>query len=423
MMQFFVIPGLGDPAVQQALLAVLIVAAAFALGQFVSRLLTPAISRHWQTADDSSGQQRGSPIAAIIRLAVTFVILVAATAVRIEAIAAQLILAIGTGAAAALLVHRLAQYAGTSAEIAALLGLLAFGGTMVGVLRGLEPVLEGLNAAGLSVGSRRVTLLGVINGAIVIGLLFAGTRLAIRLSARSIDQTGGLDHYQRVLVQKLVAVVLVVTAILMGVDLLGIDLTALAVFSGAFGLAVGFGLQKTFGNLLSGLILLMDRSVKPGDVIVVGDTFGWVKKIGVRAVSVITRDGKEHLIPNELLMTERVENWSYSSRDVRIRIPLTIAYDSDPERAEALMIQSATECDRVLKVPTPNVWLRSFGERGLEYDILVWISDPEQGVGNVQSDILRRIWFLFQQNQIVVPVPQREVRMTSTSADNDLRKV
>ncbi len=166
----------------------------------------------------------------------------------------------------------------------------------------------------------------------------------------------------------------------------------------------------------------MDRSVKPGDVIVVGDTFGWVKKIGVRAVSVITRDGKEHLIPNELLMTERVENWSYSSRDVRIRIPLTVAYDSDLERAETLMIQSATECDRVLKAPSPNVWLRNFGERGLEYDILVWISDPEQGVGNVQSDILRRVWFLFQQNQIIVPVPQRDVRVRSSSVDNDLRE-
>ncbi|RYD92577.1 MAG: mechanosensitive ion channel [Sphingomonadales bacterium] len=420
-MQFFVIPSLGDPAVQHALLAALIVASAFAIGQFVSRLLTSAILRRWPPAT-ASGEQRGSPIAAIIRLAVALVILVAATAVRPEAIAGQLILAIGTSTAVALLVHRLARYAGAAATIAALLGLIAFGGTMVGVLRGLEPVLEGLNAAGLSVGSRRVTLLGVLNGVIVIGLLFAGTRLAIRLSARSIDQAGGLDHYQRVLVQKLVAVVLVITAALMGIDLLGIDLTALAVFSGAFGLAVGFGLQKTFGNLLSGLILLMDRSVKPGDVIVVGDTFGWVKKIGVRAVSVITRDGKEHLIPNELLMTERVENWSYSSRDVRIRIPLTIAYDSDLERAETLMIQSATECDRVLKAPAPNVWLRNFGERGLEYDILVWISDPEQGVGNVQSDILRRVWFLFQKNQIIVPVPQRDVRMASSSVDNNLRE-
>jgi small-conductance mechanosensitive channel len=164
---------------------------------------------------------------------------------------------------------------------------------------------------------------------------------------------------------------------------------------------------------LSGLILLMDRSVKPGDVIVVGDTFGWVNKIGVRAVSVITRDGKEHLIPNELLMTERVENWSYSNRDVRIRIALGVAYDSDLELAERLMIQAATECSRVLTSPSPNVWLRSFGERGVEYDVLVWISDPEQGVGNVQSDILGRIWRLFREHGIRLPLPQRDIHIKS----------
>jgi small-conductance mechanosensitive channel len=294
-------------------------------------------------------------------------------------------------------------------------------GVMAAVLRGLAPLLEGLNAASLAVGSRRITLLGILNGALVIALLFVGTRVGIRLIGRSIDRADGLDTYQRVLIQKLIAVTFVVVAILMGIDLLGIDLTALAVFSGAFGLAVGFGLQKTFGNLLSGLILLMDRSVKPGDVIVVGDTFGWVNKIGVRAVSVITRDGKEHLIPNELLMTERVENWSYSSRDVRIRIPLGVAYDADLELAERLMIEAASSATRVLSAPAPNVWLRNFGERWVEYDILVWIRDPEQGVGNVQSDILGRVWRLFRDNGIAIPLPQREIKITSwPKSDNEI---
>jgi len=417
-MEFFVLPSLGDPAVQQVVLASVIVVGAFALAQLVSRIVTPVVMGRWAARDGGGGREPAFPISATMRLAVALVILVAASALRFSEVAAQLILAVATGMAAGLLVHRFARYAGAAAASATLLGLITFAGAVIGTLRGLEPVLEGLNAAGLSIGSRRITLLGVLNGAIVIALLFLGTRLAIRLTGRSIDRASGLDHYQRVLIQKLVAVTLVITALLMGVDLLGIDLTALAVFSGAFGLAVGFGLQKTFGNLLSGLILLMDRSVKPGDVIVVGDTFGWVKKIGVRAVSVITRDGKEHLIPNELLMTERVENWSYSSRDVRVRIPLVVSYESDPELAEALMIQAATESTRVLVTPAPNVWLRNFGERGFEYDILVWISDPEQGVGNVQSEILRRVWVLFRENRIIVPVPQREVRLTSRPADD-----
>lgn len=412
-MEFFVLPSLGDHAIQQALLAGVIAVAAFAIGQLLASRLGPAIIARWPQQGPGGTGQGTPPLCAIIRSLVALVLLVAATALHLEELVAQLILAVATGIAAGLLVRRLARSAGATASVAILLGLFAFIGTVTGVLRGLEPLLEGLNAASLSVGARRITLLGVLNGALVIALLFVGTRLAIRLIGRSIDQAGGLDHYQRVLIQKLVAVTFVIVAVLMGIDLLGIDLTALAVFSGAFGLAVGFGLQKTFGNLLSGLILLMDRSVKPGDVIVVGDTFGWVNKIGVRAVSVITRDGKEHLIPNELLMTERVENWSYSNRDVRIRIPLGVGYDSDLEVAERLMIQAATESPRVLSAPAPNVWLRSFGERWVEYDILVWIQDPEQGVGNVQSDILGRIWRLFRDNGITIPPPRRDVHIKS----------
>ncbi|HWT13874.1 MAG TPA: mechanosensitive ion channel domain-containing protein, partial [Allosphingosinicella sp.] len=182
-------------------------------------------------------------------------------------------------------------------------------------------------------------------------------------------------------------------------------------FSGALGLAVGFGLQKTVGNLFAGIILLMDRSIKPGDVIVVGDSFGSVSKIGVRAVSVITRDGKEHLIPNEDLMTREVENWSYSNTNVRVHIPVGVAYDCDLPLAQQLMIQAASESERVLKAPRPSVWLRAFGDNAVEHDIMVWIADPEAGVGNVQSEILNRLWQLFRENGIDIPFPQRDIRV------------
>jgi small-conductance mechanosensitive channel len=213
------------------------------------------------------------------------------------------------------------------------------------------------------------------------------------------------------LAQKLSAVALIVIAFFLAVDLAGIDLTAFAVFSGAFGLAIGFGLQKTFGNLIAGIILLMDRSIKPGDVIVVGDSFGHVNKIGVRAVSVVTRDGKEHLIPNENLMTQEVENWSYSSPNVRVHIPVGVAYDCDLALVQKLMVEAAIEPKRVLKTPPPNVWLRAFGENAVQFEILVWIADPEAGVGNVQSEILNRLWVLFQENRISLPFPQRDIHI------------
>jgi small-conductance mechanosensitive channel len=289
------------------------------------------------------------------------------------------------------------------------LAAVAFVLTLAAALGGVGALTTGLDATALHVGRRRISLLNVVNFLLVGAILFAATRIANRIMTHAVGRLSALDLSQRALFQKLGSLAVVVVAILFGVDILGIDLTTLTVFSGALGLAVGFGLQKTFGNLIAGLILLMDKSVKPGDVIAVGDTFGAINKIGVRAVSVITRDGKEHLIPNEQLMTQAVENWSFSNRDVRIHIPVVISYDSDLNLAQKLMIQAAKASHRVLPKPEPTVWLLAFGERGLEHDIMVWILDPEQGVGNVQSDILNRLWDLFQTHGIGLPYPQRDI--------------
>jgi small-conductance mechanosensitive channel len=207
---------------------------------------------------------------------------------------------------------------------------------------------------GIQIGQRRFSLLSALTIGVTVLLLFAGVRLANKLLSHSIGSARGFDPTQKLLVQKLAGIAVVVLAFFIGVDLLEIDLTAFTVFSGAFGLAIGFGLQKTIGNLIAGIILLMDRSIKPGDVIVVGDSFGWVNKIGVRAVSVITRDGKEHLIPNENLMTQEVENWSYTDRNVRVRIPVRVAYDCDLKRAQELMLRAAAESPRVLTPARSN---------------------------------------------------------------------
>ncbi|GAA0311750.1 mechanosensitive ion channel [Sphingomonas oligophenolica] len=276
---------------------------------------------------------------------------------------------------------------------------------------GLAPISETLERIGFDIGKRRFSLLSLITIVVTAIALYAGVRLINRLTAHWIAASRGLDATQKLLAQKLAAILVVVVAFFFGIDLLNIDLTAFAVFSGAFGLAVGFGLQKTVGNLIAGIILLMDRSIKPGDVIVVGESFGWVNRIGVRAVSVLTRDGKEHLIPNENLMTNEVENWSYTDRNVRVRIPLAVGYDSDLKLAQELMLRAATDSPRVLDSPKPNVWLTAFGGSGVEHEILAWISDPEGGVGSVRSDVLNRVWWLFKEHGIEIPFPQREVHI------------
>ncbi|MDR6145085.1 small-conductance mechanosensitive channel [Sphingomonas sp. SORGH_AS870] len=278
---------------------------------------------------------------------------------------------------------------------------------------GLEPVTRLAEQIGFTVGSRRFSVMLLVTMLVTVVAILALTRAVTRITEQWIGHARGLDPTQKLLAQKLASIGIVVIAFFFAIDLLEIDLTSLALFSGGFGLAIGFGLQKTIGNLIAGIILLMDRSIKPGDVIALQNEIGWVNKIGVRAVSIITRDGKEHLIPNENLMTQEVENWSYSDRNVRVRIPVSIAYDNDLKLAQELMLRAACESPRVLKSPKPTVWLMSFGDHALQHEILAWISDPESGVGNVRSDVLNRLWFLFKEHGIGLPYPQRDIHIRS----------
>ncbi|MCM8556252.1 mechanosensitive ion channel family protein [Sphingomicrobium sediminis] len=270
-------------------------------------------------------------------------------------------------------------------------------------------LFEDLDQIAIAVGSYRLSLLDILTILVTVIILFVVARMALWGIKRLIRRAKRFDPAQSLLAEKLATIAVIAVAFFIGIDLVGFDLSTLAVFSGALGLAVGFGLQKTFGNLIAGIILLMDRSVKPGDVIVVGDTFGAISKIGTRAVSVITRDGKEHLIPNELLMTEPVENWSYSSRNVRVQIPVGVSYSSDLELVEQILIECTTACDRVLKSPKPNVWLKEFGDNSVNFEIQAWIMDPESGVGNVRSAVLKAIWWRFKEENIEIPFPQRDV--------------
>lgn len=332
---------------------------------------------------------------------------------------ADLLLAAGLAISVASLGYQSARALGISSGPALVIAVAVFFILLASRLGGLSPLIAGLDRANIAVGARRISLLDVVNGAALSLALFVAARALLAVVVRWIGESRLLDAAQRVLFQKLSQLAVVTVAVFVGIDLLGIDLTALAVFSGAFGLAIGFGLQKTFGNLISGLILLMDRSIKPGDVIAVGDTFGWVNKIGVRAVSVLTRDGKEHLIPNERLMTEEVENWSYSSRDVRIHVGFRVSYDCDLRLAQRLAEQAATISTRVLDSPKPVCWINEFGDNGVEFDLRIWIDSPEAGVANVTSDVLFAIWDLFQEHGVTMPLPQREIRIRSSAKQDD----
>ncbi len=296
---------------------------------------------------------------------------------------------------------------------------------MDGLPEGVLRTIEALKAIGIDVGSYRLSLYGLFSTIVVAVLLYLAVRIILRSIKWLLRRNTQIDATQRLLAEKLIAIALFVFALLFGIDLLGIDLTALAVFSGAAGLAIGFGLQKTVGNLIAGIILLMDRSIKPGDIIVVGDgssmggsalpngvpNVGRVAKIGVRAVNVITRDGKKHLIPNELLMTQPVENWSYASPEVRVRMRVPVGYGCDLRLAQRLIVETAMTNPRILNEPEPAVWITAFGERAVEHELRYWISDPEAGLGNIQGEVFLGIWDRFKEAGIAIPYPRQDVRI------------
>jgi small-conductance mechanosensitive channel len=221
----------------------------------------------------------------------------------------------------------------------------------------------------------------------------------------------GLTPAVQILLYRLGSIFLFSACVVIVLHYLEIDFTVFALFSGALGLGLGFGLQKIFANLVSGFIILADKSIKPGDVIQLGDKYGWINFLGSRYVSVITRNGTEHLIPNENLITGEVINWSYSQNLVRLQVLVGVAYGSDLEKARELMLAAAADTLRVLKDPKPACLLTGFGDNAVNLEVRVWINDPQNGLGSVKSDLFWGIWQRFRDHGIEMPYPQRDVHL------------
>ena len=400
-----------SPDTPALMAAVATVAVASLIGWAVGRYAGPPIAHWWEKRAAEHANGIGPRLCAVIRFLTVWLLLALALRLYPWTPIASLVLGLGAAISAALTIRHVGRGLNLPRWAAWLLAGTLFIAILTDSVGGLAPITEALDRVAFTIGSRRLSLLIVVQIATALVALYAIVKLAIRVVAQLIRHTSGFDPTQQLLAQKLAAIAIIAVAFFVGIDHVGIDLTALAVFSGALGLAVGFGLQKTFGNLIAGIILLMDRSIKPGDVISVGESFGSVSKIGVRAVSIVTRDGKEYLIPNEILMTQEVVNWSYSTRDVRVSIPVGIGYDCDVKLAQRLMIEAARASPRVLDTPQPVVWMTAFGDNAINHEIRVWIRDPEAGLGSVRSQILGRLWELFQENGVQVPFPKRDVRV------------
>jgi small-conductance mechanosensitive channel len=272
-----------------------------------------------------------------------------------------------------------------------------------------------LDSFSLSLGETRISLWLILQAAVTLGVLIFVARFVATTSSARIRRNEDISPSMQVLAIKFLQVVLYGTAFFYGLKLVGVDLTGLAVLSGAIGVGLGFGLQKVVSNLVSGIIILLDKSIKPGDVISLGETFGWIQALGARYVSVVTRDGREYLIPNEDLITGQVVNWSHSNEFVRLDIYFGTAYQDDPHRVRRIAIDAAASVTRVLAFKPPVCHIVGFGDSSVDYILRFWISDPTGGLTNIRGNVYLALWDAFKENDISIPFPQREVKVLDGS--------
>jgi small-conductance mechanosensitive channel len=266
-----------------------------------------------------------------------------------------------------------------------------------------------LDSLAIPLGAVRLSALVVLKAAL---LLVATVWLAIVVGNyidERVRRSEELTPSIRVLVGKVAKIGLVLVAGAIALSSVGVDLTALTVFSGAVGVGLGFGLQKVVSNFVSGVFILLDKSIKPGDTISLEGTFGWIRELRTRFVSVVTRDGREYLIPNEDFITQRVINWSFSDNFVRLDVNFGVSYDADPHKVSQLAIEAAMSVARVEGDRRPVCWLTDFGESSLDFVLRFWIRDPQQGLTNVRGKVLLALWDIFKQNGISIPYPHREI--------------
>ncbi len=278
------------------------------------------------------------------------------------------------------------------------------------ILGVLDQTAGALDAFGMDIGQFRLSALSVVKGIFALFVLMYGALFISGFLERSINNVKDLTAASRVLLSKIVRILLVTIALVIGLTTAGIDLSLLAVFSGALGLGIGFGLQKGISNLFSGMLLLMDKSIKPGDVIELeGGTFGWVHFMGARFTEIITRDNKSYLVPNEEFITNRVVNWSHGSTLIRVEVAFGVHYNSNPHEVKRIAEEAARLPDRVVDEPQPLCHFVEFGDSSLNFKLRFWIKDAEKGVTNMRGAVMLALWDAFKENNITIPYPHREV--------------
>jgi small-conductance mechanosensitive channel len=312
--------------------------------------------------------------------------------------------------ALAWLIIRLVTSVIRNAFLVKLISLSAWLIAALSIINQLDPAVDALDSISIVLGGLRLTPLLVIKlGLLLIAALWL-TNVASNFAESRINQSTDLTPSIQVLLVKMIRMGLLIVAIAVALGAVGINLSALAVFSGAVGVGIGIGLQKIVANFISGIILLADKSVKPGDLVTIGDSSGRISAMKTRYISVAAGDGREFLIPNEDMVTQKVTNWTYTDKNTLVKVNFGVNYDSDPRQVCQFAVEIAAAAPRAIKSRTPSCILTEFVETGMKFSLTFWIADPD-GMDNVKSDVMLSLWETFKREGIKVPYPVREIRV------------
>jgi small-conductance mechanosensitive channel len=291
-----------------------------------------------------------------------------------------------------------------------LVSVIAWLAAALSILDKLEPTIEALDSVSIVLGGFKLTPLLVLNFFVILIIALWLANIISNFAESRITQSADLTPSIQVLLVKMIRLGLLVFAVVVAMGAVGINLSALAIFSGAAGVGIGFGLQKIVANFISGIILLVDKSVKPGDLVTIGDNSGRISAMKTRYISVAAGDGREFLIPNEDLVTQKVTNWTYTDKNTLVKVNFATNYDADPRLVCRLAIEIAAGAARALKNEPPNCILTEFAEAGMKFSLTFWIADPD-GMDNVKSEVMLSLWDAFKREGIHVPYPVREIRV------------
>lgn len=289
--------------------------------------------------------------------------------------------------------------------------ILIWSGVALHLTGFLPEILQTLDDFSFHIGKQKVSLLLILSGLLSIAVTML---LALWAASAMEKRLMRMEHFNmslRVVLAKFMRAAAILVGVLVALSLAGIDITMLSVFGGALGVGIGFGLQKIASSYISGFIILLDRSIRIGDLVTVDNRYGTVTKITSRYAVIQGMDGTEAIIPNDTLITSTVLNHSYSNHELRVTIPLQVSYDSPVGKAMEIMSEEASKHPRVMQDPAPMVYMKNFGDNGIDLELSAWINDPEEGQLNLRSEINQGIWQRFQEEGIEIPYPQRVVRM------------